>query len=65
MLWKRNGGDTVTEGQAAAIERVKKGFRELRTAQSREEVRNALREIGVPDHELPGWLGKKKIPIPH
>jgi hypothetical protein len=56
------GRKTVSEVKVAVIERVKKGFRELSTAQSGEEIRNALRKIGVPDHELPRWLGKRKLP---
>ncbi len=51
-----------TEKEAAAIERVKRGFQQLRTARSKEEVQKALQNIGVPENQIPSWVGRKRIP---
>jgi hypothetical protein len=51
-----------TEKEAAAIERVKRGFQQLRTARSTEEVQKALQKIGVPENQIPSWIGRKRTP---
>ncbi len=51
-----------TEKEAAAIERVKRGFQQLRTARSKEEVQKALQNIGLPENQIPSWVGRKRMP---
>ncbi len=51
-----------TEKEAAAIERVKRGFQQLRTARSKEEVQKALQNIGVPENQIPSWVDRKRMP---
>jgi len=50
----------VTNEQAAALDRVKGGFWELRQASSKEEIVRALKKIGVPDEEIPAWASRRK-----
>ena len=51
-----------TEKEAAVIERVKRGFQLLRTARSKEDVQKALQNIGVPENQIPSWVGRKRMP---
>src|SRR5262249_10190763 len=50
----------VTNEQAAAMERLKRGFWELRQASSKEEIIRALKKIGVPDEQIPAWAAGRK-----
>jgi len=50
----------VTDEQETALERVKRGFWELRQASSKEEIIKALKKIGVPEEQMPAWATERK-----